>query len=230
MHVSEDTSKRMPKTRWTLLGKVKSASDSDRLLLIAEFTEGYYYPIFCYTRKITGDEAKAEILTTQFFLEKVVSGKLFKTLDRDKAKNGFRPFLKTALRNFLKDNRIIEPEEEDVEGVPLVGHESDNPDWILDNARKQVLIDKALDATKADLERRKLILNYEIFEAYYLLPAGKTWSEIAADFGQKDYHAAQNRARTAADQFKRELVKNLTIELGSEEAALEELTYLLTRS
>jgi hypothetical protein len=230
MHVSEDTNKRMPKTRWTLLGKVKSASDPDRALLIAEFTDGYFYPIFCYTRRITGDEAKAEVLTNEFFVEKVISGKLFKTLKQEKATSGFRPYLKTALRNFLRDKRVIEPEDEDVDGVPLVGHESDNPIWILDNARKQVLVDQALDATKADLEHRKLILNYQIFEAYYLLPAGKTWSEIADDFGQKDYHAAQNRARTAADQFKRELVKNLTIELGSEEAALEEITYLLTRS
>jgi hypothetical protein len=95
-----------PQTSWTLIEAIRGGGDAAAPAL-AELTSRYYRPAHAYITAILRDQGmllgpdQTEELTQGFFTVTVVSGRLLSRVDR--AHGGFRPYLKQAIRNYLKD-------------------------------------------------------------------------------------------------------------------------------
>jgi RNA polymerase sigma factor (sigma-70 family) len=86
-------------TQWTM---VLNAAQADGARALATLCERYWYPLYAYVRRRTGDYAQAQDLTQEFFarlLEKGVLGHAARERGR------FRSFLLTAMKNFLANQR-----------------------------------------------------------------------------------------------------------------------------
>src|SRR5258708_2863527 len=98
MNESVKGGKHFPKTSRTLL---VAAQQSPKAL--EEFTERYWLPAFAYIRAILKDEDEAQDLTQEFFKTRILSGALLRLYKWREGGNGFRPYLKQALRNCVLD-------------------------------------------------------------------------------------------------------------------------------
>jgi RNA polymerase sigma factor (sigma-70 family) len=86
-------------TRWTLVVKAGQKNQGGAAAL-AELCQHYWYPIYAYARRWTGDVAEAQDATQEFFARLLEKG----TLALASPERGrFRSFLLVAMRNFLAD-------------------------------------------------------------------------------------------------------------------------------
>lgn len=205
---------------------------------LERFAGRYYRPTRAYIAAIVLDKTMVDDLTQKFFTTKVLDGGL---LAKYNPKLGrLRPFLKQSVRFFLIDEQRAA--KADILGTPAVRPDSHNPDWDVvvrelspapDEAfhREWVraLVAEAL-ATIEELCRSKgQEQHLKLFRGRHLDPSGRipSWRELGAPVGlsEKD---ARTRAETAARHFRNAVWNILVDELGSEEAAEEELATLFS--
>jgi RNA polymerase sigma factor (sigma-70 family) len=85
-------------TQWSLVLHAGQRADVQRDRALATLCERYWYPLYAYARRRTGDIGQAQDLTQDFFARLLEKGTLeFATPDRGR----FRSFLLTAMKNFL---------------------------------------------------------------------------------------------------------------------------------
>src|SRR6187455_1018467 len=85
-------------TQWSLVLHAGQRADVQRDRALATLCERYWYPLYAYARRRTGDIGQAQDLTQDFFARLLEKGTLeFATPERGR----FRSFLLTAMKNFL---------------------------------------------------------------------------------------------------------------------------------
>lgn len=227
-----------PTTSWTLLsiarGGGTEAQDALGTLLMR-----YREPVKAFLRSalhIAPDEA-ADI-AHDFFADKVLSGRLMGQYDR--TKGSFRPYLKEALRNYVRSKRrgeeakrrspdagLVHPDQltRGWDSIDLAS--STAPEAAFHLAWVRHLLDEALRLVRAQCEAENLTAHFAVFEGRYLSedPPPK-WSELAEPFGW-DEKQARNRADIVAARFRSTLLDLVATEVGSEQMAREEIEALL---
>lgn len=227
-----------PTTSWTLLSIVRGggsqAQDALGLLLTR-----YREPVRAFLRTalhVSPDDA-ADV-AHDFFTEKILSGRLMHQYDR--SKGPFRPYLKEALRNYVRSKKrgdqarrrqpaagIVHPDQL-TQGWDLVDAPAPTaPEAAFHAAWVRSLLDEALRSVRTQCEEEGLSQHYAVFEGRYLSddPPPK-WSALAAPFGW-DEKQARNRADIVATRFRKVLLDLVSAEVGSEQMAREELEALL---
>lgn len=85
-------------TQWSLVLHAGQRADVQCDQALATLCECYWYPLYAYARRRTGDATQAQDLTQDFFARLLEKGTLeFATPQRGR----FRSFLLTAMKNFL---------------------------------------------------------------------------------------------------------------------------------
>jgi len=198
----------------------------------------YWLPVYAYVHRKTGEAAKAEDFTQEFFatfLEK-------RWIDSaDRAKGRFRTFLLVVLDRFLADQRDRERAQKRGGGrVPLpfdreaaermVAAPAADPakaftrDWAL------AVLRECLDALRAETAAKGHPVYYEVFvrcHGFDGRPAHETYGGLAETFGisEADVTNYLHRARTAFRRILEERVLQSVespADLESEIAALLE--------
>ncbi|MEK7949529.1 RNA polymerase sigma factor [Luteolibacter soli] len=81
-----------PKTRWSMVW----GAQGDDPAALAELCKAYWFPLYCYARRITGNRDDANDLTQSFF-EMLLTQQSLKSVSAERGK--LRAFLLTALKN-----------------------------------------------------------------------------------------------------------------------------------
>jgi len=97
--MSNSASHEFATTRWTLVVSAGRA-DAGSAEALAELCGRYWYPIYAYVRRRTGDVTQAQDATQEFFAKLLEKGIVALA---SPARGRFRSFLLTAMRNFLAD-------------------------------------------------------------------------------------------------------------------------------
>lgn len=159
---------------------------------LESLAQTYWRPIhawLCRAWRLTDDDARE--LAQDFFVWVMETGFLARA---DPTRGRFRAFLKTALRHYATDRergRAASKRGGDRRFVPLVGEGTDSvayplassersADQVLDDAWRQEVVQRALQATQDDLEASGRGVVFAVFRAYFL---------DAADDDAIDYRA-----------------------------------------
>lgn len=87
-------------TRWTLIQAAGNSQSSDSHEALSELCQNYWYPVYAYFRRRTGDAADAQDLTQEFFARLLEKNYL---ADACQDRGRFRTFLLTAAQRFLSN-------------------------------------------------------------------------------------------------------------------------------
>ena len=98
-----------PKTQHSMIDRIKEGDEEARLCALSAFANSYRVPLMNFLVKCLQMElAEAEDLVQQFFLDKIMTGKVLKLANN---KGRFRDALRTSLRNFLIDHLRVNKRE-----------------------------------------------------------------------------------------------------------------------
>jgi DNA-directed RNA polymerase specialized sigma24 family protein len=227
-----------PSTSWTLLSLVRAggAPGQDALALLLT---RYHAPVKAFIRsalRLSPDDV--DDAAHDFFADKILSGRLL--LRYDRSKGSFRPYLKEALRNYVRsrergdharrrqpDAGLVHPDQK-TEGWSLIeAPPAPTPEAAFHSAWVRSLLDDALREVREQCDQEGLGQHYAVFAGRYLSddPPPK-WSDLAAPFGW-DEKQARNRADIVAARFRKVLTELVSAEVGSEQMAREELEALM---
>jgi len=224
-----------PQTSWTLLAAA-AGSDDGRAAAREEFFARYYRPVRAYIGAIVRDPEQTDELTQSFFERAVLSGRLLNAADR--SKGSFRPFLKQALRNFVKDHFRRERTAGSATVRPDAGTHgwdglTDGPqaasvETEYDRAWVRNLLEVALSRVAAACAAKGQDRHFQMFCGRYLHESGEqpSWRDLGQPF-DLDEKAARNRTETVARHFRFVLRQMLAEETGSGAGADVELAELL---
>lgn len=223
-----------PKTRWTLIGRLKSpdAAEARRAQ--------YHYPLYCYIRRRGLDHHDAEDALHDF-LAKLLRHDTF--AEADAAKGHLRSFLSTALQRFLinwQRGQSQRAREISVDAHPpgtdaeeRYRHESfterDTPDRVFDRKWGHELLRRVLSVLGDSYAARG---KTALFAA--LRPAligggslrGEDTPQLAAGLGLSEGALRVAHSRLLID-FRETLVSEVLVTVGSTDAVDAEITHLL---
>ena len=86
-------------TEWSILGQIRSGTDTTCTYLINDLLGKYWKPVYCCLRRKGYDNEQAKDLTQGFFQEVVLGRSLVERADRSRGR--FRSFLLAALQQYL---------------------------------------------------------------------------------------------------------------------------------
>jgi len=218
-------------TSWTLIkGAAGTHPDEDAR---REVFRRYYRPVCKLIAAITRDASIADEYTSDFFVEKIFKEEGAGLLDKvDPKKGKFRPYLKQAVRNYLKDlwkKPDPDPVDPNASGADLIfGEDWPDPDEAFHREWVRMLLEQALKRVREDCDAKGQLDYLEMFLAWFASDEEKrpSWGEIGARYGL-DGTKARRRAETVQRRFRTALREVLIDEEGSREAAGEELATLL---
>jgi RNA polymerase sigma factor (sigma-70 family) len=236
--VTARSARDFPVTSWTLLSIVQ-AGGADARAALGELIARYSAAVEAFLRdalRVTPEDAQD--VAQDFFADKILSGHLLARYRR--GKGSFRPYLKEALRNYVRsrlrtdaarkrrpDGGMVSPDDlprgwDSVEPGP-----ASSPESAFHTAWVRRLLDEALAVVRAQCVREGLEPHFAVFAGRYLSDADEPkWSELAAPYGW-DEKQARNRAEVVAARFRTALRELVAAEVGSEQLAQEELEALL---
>ncbi|MGK0188155.1 MAG: RNA polymerase sigma factor (sigma-70 family) [Verrucomicrobiales bacterium] len=110
---TEATSSSFPKTRWSL---VLDAQKDDPVAL-ADLCKAYWYPLYCYARRLRNSHEDAEDLTQAFF-QRLLKGEGLRSARQQGGK--LRSFLLKSLENFAIDDWRRKSTQRKGSGKPLI--------------------------------------------------------------------------------------------------------------
>jgi DNA-directed RNA polymerase specialized sigma24 family protein len=228
---------RLPSTSWTLLAAA-GRSDEAAAAARAEVTARYYRPIYAYLMAIVRDPDLARELTHGFFEQAILSGRLLARADR--TRGPFRPYLKQALRNYLKDVRRWEtrqkrhtsdpPGDPDPEGNWEQGlaDTRPEPDAAFHAAWVCALLDEAIDRVRSICAVRGQTEHFALFVGRNCSATGHppSWKTLGATYGL-DEKTARSQAETVVQHFGGVLRELLRRDVETEQDVDQELATLL---
>lgn len=231
-------------TSWSELRRLGAGSGGISSESLARFVGGYWRPIYSYVRvagRRTVEDAKD---LTQSFLARLLELAPWERLDP--SVGSFRGYMKTALRNFLRDARrgesahgrivsldgalrhLPELDSADVNG---------DPDLLFDRAWFRDLLDRSLVAMEEELARSGKDFYWQTFRLYCLEPErareGKrpTYRDVAETLGilESDVRNYLHHARTLLRWILQERVREYAANDEEIEAELKLATGALPR-
>jgi|SRR5215210_290795 len=238
VYPEQHAANRFPLTSWSLLARARGGGELAQTAL-EEFAARYYRPVYAYVAAIIRDQEAAREITHDFFSHKLLTVQFLSQLDKNKG--NFRPFLKQAIRNYLKDvgrregrrGRLFReagrsPDDSSAGLETTIPDTSPLPDVAYHNAWVRSLLEDAVTRVREICEAKGQQEHFQLFVGRYLSETSPppSWRELGARFGL-DEKAARGRTETVASHFRHLLRETLIVETGSERMADEEIVTLL---
>lgn len=178
------------RTPWTAILAAQHGDAETRTRCLSELAEKYYGPVRSYIGALPGaNHPETADDLTQGFFHKFLQKEIVDKLDRETGM--FRQFLKTAIRNYVKDEiargKRDNPNSPFTKHAPLPageisisGKQSRSPEEEFNRCWARELVADAVVAFKADCFDHNKQHYYAVFERHVLAPD---------DFGDPDYAA-----------------------------------------
>jgi len=215
---------RLPTTRWSLILAARTHDDTHRRLAMANLTDLYWKPVYCYLRRHGYRNEEAKDLTQEFFCGFFLEGKLLQAADR--GIGSFRQLLTTALKRFLSNvERDKKRQKRAPEGgvVPLPSTESGDldppsseatPDQAFYYAWITGLLDHAVAETQRQSNGAGMTVHWQVFHRKVLAPILEDEEdlplrEICRIYGVENETKACNMIVTVKRRFQRILKQRL---------------------
>jgi RNA polymerase sigma factor (sigma-70 family) len=208
-----------------------------------EFAKRYYAPVLAFTSRMVRDQSVAEDLAQRFLTEKIVAGTLLESHGGNRA---FRPYLKRALANHVRDHwrreardgkrfsaradaasdlppsGAIDPSSGDAEHDPSDLWEAERAfhrAWVEEIVNVALMRVSAVDGQSMD--------DVALLLRRYVGPdgEGETWDALCTRFGITE-KTARKRVERVKKTFTESLHAILSERLGSAQAVDEELAIL----
>lgn len=223
-------------TSWALVvGARASRADLERLL------RAYWSPVYAYIRRQGFGQHDAADLTQAFLADILIGRDLIGRANQSKGR--FRSFLKSALRNYLVDQRRREGAKRssaergaasldsltESRGDPAA--EDEEPERAFDRQWAAAVLSVAIERTEAACRQDGQGPQWEAFQAKVLRPLlGKTRAapleEIAARIGATGPEQVSNMIQTVKRRFRR-ILKQVVAETVLDAAEVDdELRFL----
>jgi RNA polymerase sigma-70 factor (ECF subfamily) len=224
-------------THWTLIQKIKSDEDKDRVL-IGLMLERYWKPIYCYLRRKGYANESAKDLTQGFLHEVVLNRGLVHKADQSRGR--FRSLLLTALKRYLINIREGEAARTRIPPDKLVSLEivappelhmvtESNPDDFYHYVWLSALLEQVLSAVQTSCEQDGLQIHWQVFDDRIVRPIlqGSTvpsLTEISRKYDIQDEKKTSNMLVTVKRRFQAALKEYVRTTVASDKYVQEELT------
>ena len=185
-----------PNTHHSMINRIQEGDEDTRLLALTDFANSYRTPLIDYLIKCLNiDRADAEDLVQQFFLDKIMSGKV---LGMANNKGRFRSALRTSLYNFFVDSKRAQ-KREGIERHFDVDLDEDASEAInpIDLVWATALFRTSLARMKNESQ------HWELFFDRVLTQPPLPYDQIIEKHGYSDPGKASNLLMTAKRQFNR---------------------------
>lgn len=190
-----------PSTAWSMIASLQ-ADGSQRVAGLESLARSYWKPIYSYLRQALRQEhAEAEDLT-QSFLAWLLAGDVLKQFDP--ARGSFRPYLKTLLHGFTRNQRRVARAQKrgggqapvplgELGGDAIADRRDEGPEAAFDRAWVAELVERASERVRAHYAQADDSTTFEIYLAYDQPPAGvlPTYASVAEQFGVDVRHVRQ---------------------------------------
>lgn len=164
-------------TSWTLILKASKPGERESLQALSKICQVSWQPIYTFIRRLGYNQTDAEDLAQGFF-EHLLQNNMLTHADKERGR--FRSFLVGSLRNFVNNaERKVRAEKRGgkVVFVPVDVAQSeeqyrqeianpDTPEKLFQRSWAHQLLQRALDALRADYERANKLRLFEAFHPY----------------------------------------------------------------
>lgn len=235
--VNSERPTQFPNTRWTMVLRLRSASDVHRQRAFEELCQSYWRPLYTFARRGGCSTHDAEDLTQGFLAQLLNRGDLgFLTPE----KGQLRRFLKVSFQNFMTDEarrgmrqKRGGPSAQWLDLESAERHyqrhlsEAATPEEAFDRHWARIVLQRALGALRERFRARGRSKTLDALEPY-LGPDDQApaYQEVARRIGQ-----TENTVAAAVSRMRREFRELLRCEiadtLGEGQDIDEELQYLL---
>jgi DNA-directed RNA polymerase specialized sigma24 family protein len=188
---------RFPATRHSIIERMRVGASDVRQQAFGDLVQGYWKPIYTHLRltwRLDPDEAQDA--TQGFFAEAYEKG-WFERFEPAKAK--FRTFVRLCADRFAQNRRQAAARAKRGGGVEFVALDFEgaernsiarlasqglDPDAVFHQEFVRALFERAVDATRAELQSADRKLPLALFERYDLAPRdGDSYAALATEFG-----------------------------------------------
>ena len=236
--MAEEASSRFPKTRWTQVLELGSASAPIRQRAFEQLCQIYWKPLYSYARRRGLSVHDAEDLTQGFLTRLIARGEI-NHLDPERGR--LRSFLKASFQNYMADEDRRSSRQKrgggSIEYLDIDAAErsynrhlsnSDGPEKAFDQQWARIVLKRALLALRAKFEARDRVGTLRELEIY-LGPdnSAPPYAVVAARLGQSENTVAAAVARMR-QEFGALLRQEIAETLGPGQDVDEELRYLLS--
>jgi RNA polymerase sigma factor (sigma-70 family) len=199
-----------PSTRQSVLASLGEIKPGGRDRDLERLISLYWKPVYCLIRRMgTRRNEDAKDLTQEFFARVVLEGALAERYTPDKG--SFRAYLKTSVRNFLRNEhrdatRLKRGGEEsplgfqigDVDLLEVVPDaQAVAPEELFDAAWRGVVLGKALQLLEERLAAEGKAAVFDVFRRY----------ELESDGGEPSYESVARALDLSADTVKNHLTR-----------------------
>jgi RNA polymerase sigma-70 factor (ECF subfamily) len=222
-----------PSTRWSRVIAAGDRRNPEWRTDLDQLARAYWRPIQLWLQGFCGAGAgDAADLTQDFFVQAIEQGTVGKA---DPGRGRFRAFLKASLRNFAIDRLRREQAQKRGGSVEVIAlHDAGSepasavagPDRALDDAWREVLLQRALGALEQQLTAEGKAAQYRVFADYFLqAEPDLDYAALAARHGISTT-AVGNHLMACKRRFRSLLREAVTETVGSEQGLAEELDWL----
>jgi RNA polymerase sigma factor (sigma-70 family) len=199
-----------PSTRQSVLASLGEITPGARDRDLERLISLYWKPVYCLIRR-SGPRSNedAKDLTQDFFARVVLEGALAERYTPDKG--SFRAYLKTSVRNFLRNEHRdatrlkrggeASPSALEIGDVDLLDVVPDAqalpPEELFDAAWRGVVLGKALELLRERLEAEGKAAVFEVFRRY----------DLESDGGEPSYQSVGQALHLSADTVKNHLTR-----------------------
>ena len=237
-NVQDEKSATFPETRWTMVLRLRSPSETKRQRAFEELCRTYWKPLYIFARRCGHAQPDAEDLTQGFF-EQLLRRPDLGSLAPEKGR--LRTFFKTAFRNFITDQVRRETRLKrggsaeifsfDIESgerqFQQVLRDEVTPEDEFDRLWARTILRRALGALREKFRARGRLETWRELKVF-LGPdeAAPAYAEVAATLGQTENTIAA-AVRRMRQEFRTHLRQEVADTLAVGEDVEEELRYLL---
>ncbi len=227
-------------TQWSLVRAAGASSSPEAKQALEKLCATYWYPLYAFARRRTGDADQSQDLT-QAFLAQLLEKNTWAVADP--ARGRFRSFLLSAFKNFLSHEvergraqkrgggrRILSIDFDDGESrYRLEPADRTKPERLFDRQWAIALLDNVLAALRSEQEAAGKVRQFEVLKRYLTPGDGETAYAVAAEqlgMNEGGVKAAVHRLRKRY----REVLKATIAETLSDPADLDDELRELFRS
>jgi RNA polymerase sigma factor (sigma-70 family) len=240
MHTLAERSE-FPTTRWTLVVAAADPGRKESRSALVSLCEGYWYPLYAYSRRRGYPADQAQDLTQEFFI-RVLEGRY---LDRaDPAKGRFRAFILTSLKFFLSDDadRVraqkrgggnvlsfeISSGEERYQREPA---HDETPERIFERRWALSMLDRVMEKLRDEFLRHGRPEHFERLKVFLLGQSDAPYAALAREMNTSEgaLKVAIHRLRKRYRELFREEISDTVADPVEVESELRFLAAVLTR-
>ncbi|ANM31697.1 hypothetical protein ABI59_22265 [Acidobacteria bacterium Mor1] len=225
-------------TKWSLVLAAREPSDPSGREALAELCSIYWYPLYAFVRRRTGDADAARDLTQGFFADLLERS----AFDRvDPAAGRFRSFLLASFKNFLSHERERAAAQKRGGGTSPVSLDADEaeeryrfepaddrtPERVFERSWALAVLDQVSGRLRSELIEAGKAGQYDALSGYLTGEGDKPYKQVAEELGTSEA-AVKMAVRRLRQRYGTLLREEIAHTVTDEDQVDRELKHLLT--